>query len=52
MSYEDFVAGITDRGMERFAANGPHIILDTTDFDQVDKGKLIEQILLVLDKKA
>ena len=33
--YEDFVKGITDRGMDRFAANGPHITVDTTDFEKV-----------------
>ena len=32
---EDFVKGITDRGMDRFAANGPNITVDTTDFEKV-----------------
>ena len=28
--YENFEKRITYRGMDRFVANGPHIILDTT----------------------
>lgn len=44
ISYENFVKGITERGMDSFAANGPHIVLDTTDFDKVDKEALLERI--------
>lgn len=33
--YEGFAAGITDRGMDLFVANGPHLIVDTTDFEQI-----------------
>lgn len=45
ISYEDFVGGIIDRGMDSFTANGPHMILDTTDFAQIDKDKLVRQLL-------
>lgn len=43
--YESFVNGIVNRGMDSFAANGPHIILDTTDFTRIDKEKLLQQIV-------
>ena len=45
ISYEKFVAGITNRGMDQFQANGPHIILDTTDFDRIDKEGLLQEII-------
>lgn len=43
--YESFVNGIVNRGMDRFVANGPHIILDTTDFTRIDKEWLLQQIV-------
>lgn len=43
ISYESFVNGIMHRGMDRFVANGPHIILDTTDFARIDKEKLLQK---------
>ncbi len=43
--YESFVNGIVNRGMDRFIANGPHIILDTTDFTRMDKERLLQQIV-------
>lgn len=43
--YESFVNGIVNRGMDSFVANGPHIILDTTDFIRIDKEKLLQQIV-------
>lgn len=43
--YESFVNGIVNRGMDSFVANGPHIILDTTDFTRIDKEKLLQQIV-------
>ncbi len=52
ISYEDFVAGIIDRGMDSFAANGPHIILDTTDFAQIDKDRLLQEIIPYRTKSA
>lgn len=48
LSYEEFVAGITKRGMDTFAANGPHIRVDTTDFDQVDKEELVRKIINII----
>ena len=44
ISYEDFVNGITSRGMDAFTVHGPHITLDTTDFHQVDKEALAQEI--------
>lgn len=48
--YEDFVGGITHRGMDTFVANGPHIILDTTDFNKIDQEKLLRQITRCREK--
>lgn len=44
ISYEAFVNGITDRGMDSFVANGPHIVIDTTDFNRIHIEKLIKRI--------
>lgn len=44
LPYESFVAGIRERGMDSFAANGPHFLVDTTDFDRVDIEELLEKI--------
>lgn len=44
ISYDSFVAGIKNRGMDRFTANGPHIVVDTTDFDHIDMTSLIKKI--------
>ncbi len=44
LSYEDFVAGIQKRGMDQFVANGPQIVIDTTDFDKLDLGKSLNEI--------
>jgi hypothetical protein len=30
--------------MDSFAANGPQIIVDTTDFTQIDREELLRQI--------
>ena len=43
-SYETFMAGIINRGMDSFVANGPHILLDTTDFSQIDRDDLLSKI--------
>ncbi len=45
ISYEDFAGGIVNRGMDSFAANGPQIIVDTTDFTQIDQEELLRQII-------
>lgn len=45
VSYESFVNGIINRGMDQFLANGPHIILDTTDFNLIDQDELLQRII-------
>ncbi len=42
--YEAFAAGIQSRGMDCFAANGPQIVVDMTDFDKFDLEMLVDQI--------
>lgn len=44
VSYENFVNGIVNRGMDSFVANGPNIIIDTTDFEKVHMETLIKKI--------
>ena len=44
ISYENFVSGIIDRGMDSFVANGPHIVMDTTDFNKIHIETLIKKI--------
>ena len=44
VSYENFVSGIIARGMDSFVANGPHIIMDTTDFSKIHIDTLIKKI--------
>ena len=43
-SYEQFVEGITRRGMDRFTANGPRIVVDTTSFAGFDFDALAETV--------
>lgn len=45
ISYESYVAGIINRGMDSFSANGPHIIIDTTDFSKISKDDLLKQVI-------
>ena len=44
ISFESYLSGIQNRGMDSFVSNGPHIIVDTTDFDEVDFKDIIKQI--------
>ena len=44
ISYESFVEGITQRGMDSFTANGPQVILDTTGFGRLDREDLVRRI--------
>ena len=44
ISYESFVEGITQRGMDSFTANGPQVILDTTDFWRLDREDMVRRI--------
>lgn len=48
ISFEDFTAGITARGMDTFSAAGPHIVVDTSDFSQVDSEALLKRIRSLL----
>lgn len=42
--YEAYVRGITARGMDSFAANGPRIVVDTTEFDKVCMAEVLKKI--------
>ncbi len=44
ISYENFVSGIIDRGVDNFVANGPRIVMDTTDFNKIHMEMLIKKI--------
>lgn len=44
ISYDNFVSGIINRGMDSFVANGPHIVVDTTDFDKINREDLLKEI--------
>ncbi|WP_455619801.1 AAA family ATPase [Eisenbergiella sp.] len=44
LSFENFCDGIKARGMDKFNANGPCIVVDTTNFSHVDKEALLRKI--------
>ena len=44
ISYEDFVRGVENRGMDSFVANGPRVIIDTTDFSKISIKHLLFKI--------
>lgn len=44
LSLEGYLSGIEKRGYDRFAANGPVITVDTTDFSHVDYGRILERV--------
>lgn len=44
ISYESFTNGIINRGIDNFVANGPHIIVDTTNFKELHIETLIQRI--------
>lgn len=44
LSFENFSDGIKARGMDKFIANGPRIVVDTTNFSYVDKEALLRKI--------
>ncbi len=50
LSYTDYVNGIRTRGMDCFSANGPSIVVDTTDFSRIDMDGLIREIALYQKK--
>ena len=45
LSFEQFVSGIRLRGMDSFTTNGPHIIVDTTDFSLLDREALLRELV-------
>lgn len=51
-SFEGFVAGIKSRGMDRFVANGPRIIVDTTDFDALHPEEILSEIRALIADTA
>ena len=51
ISYEQYENGILQRGMDSFTANGPQIVVDTTDFDRVNLEKLAQEIRNYIEKK-
>lgn len=44
ITYEQFVSGIRQRGMDSFTANGPRLSVDTTDFDALDLPGLVRRL--------
>lgn len=44
LTYEQFVDGIRARGMDSFTANGPRIVVDTTDFAALDVPGLVQRL--------
>lgn len=51
-SFEDFTAGIAARGMDTFTANGPQIMVDTTDLDRIDREELLKKLRALLHEAA
>lgn len=52
LSYEGYVSSVKRRGMDVFAANGPRIVVDTTDFAQVNLEALLRQIIEIIPSPA
>lgn len=50
VTLEQFVAGITQRGMDSFTANGPRLVIDTTDFSRVRMDEIVRQIDCLRDE--
>lgn len=44
LSYEGYLYGIEHRGFDSFNADGKHIILDTTDFSNINMKELLSEI--------
>lgn len=44
LSYESYLRGIEKRGFDRFAANGPVITVDVTDYANVDHAAILQQV--------
>ena len=41
----NFENAVVSRGMDSYVGNGPQIVVDTTDFNTVDKDDIVNQIL-------
>ena len=52
LSFEDFQAGIAARGMDSFAADGPCLVLDTTDWEKVDREAAAEEITRLAEREG
>lgn len=50
ISYEDYLYGITHRGFDTFSVDGGQMIVDTTDFSQVDMDDVLRQVLAWKEK--
>ena len=50
LSYDDFVTGIQKRGMDQFSANGPRVIVDTTNFEKLDLSDVVEKISELIEE--
>lgn len=44
ITYEQYLEMVTKRGMDTFSVEGPYLILDTTDFNAIDKVQVIQQV--------
>ena len=44
LKYEGFLYGIEHRGFDSFVANGPCIVIDTTEFSKVNMEEILEQV--------
>lgn len=50
--YENFEAGIKNRGMDSFKSNGPQIVVDTTDFQNVNLERVLRETQALINKKS
>lgn len=48
LDLDGFLYGIEHRGYERFVANGPCIVVDTTDIVAVDMDNVLEQVKIAI----
>lgn len=52
LSFEDFQAGIRARGMDSFAADGPCLVVDVTEWEKVDREAIAEEIERIVAGKG
>ena len=50
IAFENLVNGIKKRGMDSFVANGPQIVVDTTDFMKVNYEKILQEIRTYIEE--